>query len=278
MNPPPHDRFSALVAAPQFDLLEAALWLAADAYPQLDVPAYVQRVQSMADTVRMRLAADAFAEQRIMALNHHLFVELGLRGAIDDYYDPRNSYLNEVIDRRRGIPISLSVLYMEVGRRVGLALEGVSFPGHFLVKIRVRRGQLVLDPFAGGVPVSEDELRQRLKRVFGQAGPPVQSIDPYLERASGRDILKRMLRNLKAVHAQKGRFEEALAVLNRLVPLAPESPDERRDRGLVYRRLDCFRPALADLQDYLCRRPDAHDAGEVRAIVVDLERMVARLN
>lgn len=272
------DRFARLVEQPSFDLAEGALLLATDAYPDLDVRAYLDRIDAMAATIRARIAADAFAEQRIMALNHHLFVEIGLTGAVDDYYDPRNSYLNDVIDRKRGIPITLSVLYLEVGRRVGLPMEGVSFPGHFLVKIRVRRGQLVLDPFAGGVPVSEDELRARLQRVLGKSGPPIATIEPYLERASPRDILARMLRNLKSIHVKANRFEAALAVLDRLVTLAPEAADERRDRGLVYRRLDCFRPAAADLHAYLRMRPDAPDAGEVRAMLVDLEKMIARLN
>ena len=170
--------FADLVAGETVDLGAACLAIARDEYPDLDVAACCGELDSMAVTVRSRLAADAFAEQRIAALNHHLFAELGFRGNVDAYYDPRNSYLNEVLTRRTGIPITLSILYMEVGRRIGLPLRGVSFPGHFLVKLRVRRGELVLDPFAGGVPRAPSELRARLREVL--PGPTRRTSSPTL--------------------------------------------------------------------------------------------------
>ena len=216
-------------------------------------------------------------------LNTLLFEELGFTGNTGDYYDPRNSYLNEVIDRRRGIPITLAVLYLEIGRRLELPLQGVSFPGHFLVRLPMRGGTLVLDPFSGGVPQSETELRERLKRVIpreAMGGVPVAELplDPFLEPASNRQILARLLRNLKGVYREKDKPERLLAVLNRMIVVAPEAAGERRDRGYVYHRLECWRPALQDLADYLEREPDAADLDEVRAKVVELSQRCARLN
>src|SRR3990172_9102721 len=142
------ERFAELVTREQFSLAEACLLIAEDQYPGLDIAACVAKLDAMAATVRGRLAADALAEQKVAALNWHLFGELRFCGNADAYYDPRNSYLNEVLERRTGIPLTLSIVYLEVGRRLGLQLQGVSFPGHFLVKLRLKQGSLVLDPFA----------------------------------------------------------------------------------------------------------------------------------
>src|SRR4051812_26816935 len=140
----------------RIDLARACLMIAQDAYPELDLERYLGEIERMALRLRSRLPQANGAEERIVALNEFLFGELGFRGNAGDYYDPRNSYLNEVIERRTGIPITLAVLYMELGRRIGLPLQGVSFPGHFLVRLRLRGGTLVLDPFAGGAPQSSD--------------------------------------------------------------------------------------------------------------------------
>ncbi|MBI1943581.1 MAG: SirB1 family protein [Betaproteobacteria bacterium] len=267
----------------RIELARACLQIAEDAYPALDVDGYVGEIERFAKRLRARLAHDAAAEDRVVALNEFLFDDLGFSGNTDNYYDPRNSYLNEVLDRRTGIPITLSVLYMEIGRRVGLQFEGVSFPGHFLVRLRLRGGMLVLDPFSGGTPQSEDELRERLKRVIPRGatgGIPVASLplDQFLEPASNRQILARVLRNLKGVYREADKPERLLEVLNRMIIVAPDSAGELRDRGLVYQRLECWRPALKDLADYLEREPDASDVDEVRAKMMDLSMRCARLN
>jgi regulator of sirC expression with transglutaminase-like and TPR domain len=243
----------------------------------------VGEIERYAKRLRARFAPDSPLEDRIIALNEFLFDDLGFGGNTDDYYDPRNSYLNEVIDRRRGIPISLSVLYMEIGRRVELPLEGVSFPGHFLVRLRMRGGTLVLDPFSGGAPQSEAELRERLKRVvprdvMGGVSVAELPLEQFLEPASHRQILARVLRNLKGVYREKDRPERLLEVLNRMLILSPEAASERRDRGLLYQRMECWRPALQDLAEYLELEPDAADVEEVRAKVMDLSQRCARLN
>jgi regulator of sirC expression with transglutaminase-like and TPR domain len=272
------ERFAELLVREQFDLAEANLLIAAEIYPGLDVPACLARIDSIAAVIRSRLADDAFAEQKVLALNYCLFTEMGFTGNADDYYDPRNSYLNEVLERRTGIPLTLSILYMEVGRRIGLNLKGVSFPGHFLVKLGVRRGQLVLDPFAGGRTQSEAALRERLAGVMPTGDAGALPLDRFLEAATPRQIIARMLRNLKKVYLESGHLEQALAVMQRMLVVVPESPEELRDRGLLYERLECFRPALSDLQNYLRRRPQAPDSREIQEKVISLKQACARLN
>jgi regulator of sirC expression with transglutaminase-like and TPR domain len=269
------------------DLARACLQIAEDAYPGLDVDGYLGEIERFAKRLRARIAIGAGLEDRVIALNEFLFADLGFSGNTDDYYDPRNSYLNEVIDRRKGIPITLAVLYLEIGRRIDLPLQGVSFPGHFLVRLPLRGGTLVLDPFSGGAPQSADDLRERLQRVIPRAlgvgapgGIAVSDLplEQFLEAASNRQILARLLRNLKGVYRERDKPERLLEVLNRMIIVAPEAAGERRDRGYVYHRLECWRPALQDFADYLEREPDAADQDEVRARVVELAERCARLN
>jgi regulator of sirC expression with transglutaminase-like and TPR domain len=271
-------QFAELVSTDQFNLAEASLLIAQDVYPKLDVARYLGQLDDIAAAIRRRIAEDAFAEQKVLALNYYLFNEMRFVGNVEDYYDPRNSYLNEVLERRTGIPLTLSIVYVEVGKRLGLNLKGVSFPGHFLVKLSVKRGELVLDPFIGGEAQSESELRQRLAQVMPEGDARSVPIDRYLEPASSRQVIARMLRNLKKIYLEGEKLEQALAVMHRMLLVMPESAEELRDRGMVYQRLDCFRPALSDLQNYLRRRPQAADAADIQAKVVELRRACSRLN
>ncbi|MDH4192079.1 MAG: tetratricopeptide repeat protein [Betaproteobacteria bacterium] len=277
--------FAELVARDErrIDLARACLLIAEDAYPGLEIDRYVGEIERLALRLRARLPAQCDAEGMVVALNRYLFDDLGYRGNDDDYYDPRNSYLNEVIDRRTGIPITLSVVYLEVGRRIGLPLEGVSFPGHFVVRMRLRGGMLVLDPFAAGAPLDQEELRARLRRVI----PPAASapipldelpLEQFLEPAGSRQILARILRNLKGIYRDAGQPERMLAVLDRMLVVDPQAHAELRDRGLLYQRLEAHRAALRDIAAYLERAPDAPDAGEMRARMVELAGICARLN
>jgi regulator of sirC expression with transglutaminase-like and TPR domain len=267
----------------RIELARACLLIAQDAYPDLDIERYLTDIERLAMQLRGRLSRAAGAEEKVLALNQFLFGDLGYTGNADDYYDPRNSYLNEVMDRRTGIPITLSVLYMELGRRIGLPLEGISFPGHFLVRLSLRGGMLVLDPFACGEPQSEDDLRQRLERVIPRdatGGLPVRELplEQFLEPASNRQILARILRNLKSIYRQAEMPERMLDVLNRALVVSPESTADLRDRGVVYERLQCYRAALQDLTDYVAREPDADDLDEIRAKLIELNSLCARLN
>jgi regulator of sirC expression with transglutaminase-like and TPR domain len=272
------ERFAEIVSRDQFNLAEASLMVAQDCYPELDVAAYLSKLDGIAVAIKKRLAGDAFSEQRVLALNYYLFNELRFSGNLVDYYDPRNSYLNEVLERRTGIPITLSILYLEIGKRLGLNLKGVSFPGHFLVKLTVKRGQLVLDPFTGGEAQSEADLRQRLAQVLPTGTAEQAQLDRYLEPATPRQIIARVLRNLKNIYMQTGKLEQALAVMHRMLLVMPEAAEELRDRGLVSQRLECFRPALSDLQNYLRRKPDAADAAEIHEKLLDLKQASSRLN
>lgn len=267
----------------RIDLTRACLLIAEDAYPGLDVESYVLEVERLALRLRGRLSRTAGAEEKVVALNQYLFGDLGYSGNAADYYDPRNSYLNEVMDRRTGIPLTLSVLYMELGRKIGLPLEGVSFPGHFLVRVRMRGGMLVLDPFSGGEPQAEQDLRDRLKRVIPRdatGGIPVRDLplDQFLEPATKRQILARLLRNLKGIYRQAEKPGRMLEVLNRALVVSPHSTSDLRDRGVVYQQLECYRAALKDLREYAAREPDAADIHEVRVRVIELSSLCARLN
>lgn len=272
------ERFAELVSQEHFDLAQASLMLAQDAYPGIDIAGYMGQLDDIAVAIRRRVARDAFAEQKVLALNTYLFNEMRFSGNFDDYYDPRNSYLNEVIERRTGIPITLSIVYLEVGRRIGLNLKGISFPGHFLVKLSVKRGELVLDPFLGGEAQSEADLRQRLATMLPPAAVEKATLDQYLEAATPRQIVARVLRNLKNIYTHEGKLERALAVMHRMLLVVPESAEQLRDRGLLYHKLECFRPALSDLQNYLRRRPGAPDADEVHGKIVELRKACAHLN
>jgi regulator of sirC expression with transglutaminase-like and TPR domain len=281
----PLDGFEKVLAGDdvRIDLAHACLLIAQDAYPDLPVERYLGDIERMALRLRGRMPQTSAPEERVAVLNQFLFEDLGFRGNTEEYYDPRNSYLNDVIDRKVGIPISLSIVYMVLGRRVGLPLEGVSFPGHFLVRLRMRQGVLVLDPFAGGAPQSEADLRDRLQRVIPPGATdrvPLSELplDQFIEAATNRQILARVLRNLKTIYRETDKPERMLEVLNRMLVVAPESSADLRERGIVYQRLECYRAALKDLSDYVEREPDAPDMDEVRTLLVEVSARCARLN
>jgi regulator of sirC expression with transglutaminase-like and TPR domain len=280
----PLEYFSTLVVSADdgesIPLTEAALALAQDVYPRLDMAAVQSDLDRLAATLKSRIAPDASPVQRLRALNAFFFKELGFAGNRNDYYDPDNSYLNRVLERRRGIPISLAVVYMEIGQQVGLALRGISFPGHFLVKLKVRAGDIFLDPYTGQ-SLSRDQLEERLGQFFDARGmevPTELALIPSIQESSPRDILVRMLRNLKGIYHDRKDYERLLAVQNRLVVLLPEAPSERRDRGLVYAQLDCPRAALEDLSHFLAQEPAAPEADEIRRTIAVLRDASGRLN
>jgi regulator of sirC expression with transglutaminase-like and TPR domain len=274
------NRLTALLQQPEeeLNLAEAALLFATDEYPALDVDRYLGCLDGFAARVRARLPRGATFEDTVVALNDLLFEEEGFRGNTDDYYDPRNSFLNEVLDRKLGIPITLSIVYMETGRRLGLAFQGVSFPGHFLVKSETTEGDIVFDPFLGGVALSEEDLVERLRLRFGPEQAPRAPLAPLLQTAGKREILLRVLRNLKAIYLAHQDYRRALTALDRMLLIAPDSSEELRERGRLYQQLECFGPALADLRRCLELTPGGTDAAELHASVVELERVVARLH
>jgi regulator of sirC expression with transglutaminase-like and TPR domain len=204
------------------------------------------------------------------AINRHLFEELGYAGDHDEYYDPRNSYINEVFERRLGNPISLAVVQIEVARRLGVPLDGVSFPGHFLVRLPVDDGILVMDPFNGGRPLGADELRERAKPHLGGDVPDDNALLQILDPAPHRAILVRVLRNLHGVYAQREEWDRAARSADRVLKLVPDQPDALRDRGLAYLKMEYRKGALADLSRYLHVAPKASDADAMRERLIDL--------
>lgn len=259
--------FAALVAEDDgFALLEAAIAIAQDEYPQLDPQAVLAEIDGLAARLKRRLAADASPMQRLRGLNHFFFEELGFAGNINDYYDPRNSYLNDVLATRRGIPITLALVYAELASQVGLTARGVAFPGHFLVKLRMPQGEVVIDAFSGR-SLSREELDERLapyRKRHGLVGDFETPLGLFLQAAAPRDVVSRMLRNLKEIHRSGADWPRLLAVQQRLVLLLPGAVDERRDRGLTWAELGRTDEALADLEAYLAQRPDGDDADELR--------------
>ncbi|MCW5621630.1 MAG: tetratricopeptide repeat protein [Burkholderiales bacterium] len=279
-RPPSLDeRFAHLVALPdeQINLAEGALLIAKSAYADLAIEHYLTRIESLARSLGERLDSEDPIATRIGALNQFLFREQGFGPNAEDYYDPRNSYLNDVLERRIGIPISLSILYMEIGRRIGLPLQGVPFPGHFLVKCPLQQGLVVLDVYSGGMSLTIKDLQQRLREVRG--GEVSRAIVAGMLTAAGhKQILARMLRNLKAIHLEKRDYLRALPVMHWLLMVAPEDAAEVRDRGMAYVELECFRAAVTDLEKYLQLSPAANDAEEIRGHLIELRRNAARLN
>lgn len=259
----------------EVDLAEAALLVAAEEYPGLDVRGYLARLDEMGAALRRRLDDEPRPERAIMALNHYLFQEQGFHGNSERYYDARNSYLNEVLDRRTGIPITLSTVFMEVARRAGLEVEGVGLPGHFVVRVHTPSRPLLVDPFHGGTLLSEKDCQDRLDRIFNGK----LKLEPRMLRpCRRRDMLERLLRNLKAIYLRDQDKDRALRVVDLLVRILPGSAEDLRDRGLLYAALDCYGLAARDLECYLSLAPGAQDAEKLAARVVQLRHSAARLN
>jgi regulator of sirC expression with transglutaminase-like and TPR domain len=275
---PVRDRFAQLARLPddEIDLALAALLIAAEEYEGLDVDAYSARIDDLAAGARDRVGGARVEQnprQLIDRYHTYLFEELGFRGNEDDYYDPKNSFLNDVLDRRTGIPISLAAVYVEVARRLGWPVRGVGFPGHFLAKWELDDGDVVVDPFFGTV-VSEVDCKELLTRV---SNGQIAFRRELLASLPTRGILARMLANLKGVWVKRSDFLRAISACDRILLLVPEAVIEYRDRGLLWGKLECHRPALADLERYLAQAPRAADARTVREQATNLREQIARL-
>ena len=273
--------FASLVADDaSLSALEAAVSVAQDEYPQLDVQSTLAQVDELAARLRQRIPADAAPLQRLRLLNRYFFHELGFAGNVNDYYDARNSYLCDVLRTRRGIPITLALLYVELASQIGLRAAGISFPGHFLVKLHMPRGEVVIDPFTGQ-SLSREELDERLlpyRRQRGLTGDFEAPLGLFLQAAPPRDVIARLLRNLKEIHRTSEDWPRLLAVLDRLVVLLPDVWEERRDRGLARAELGRWLDAADDLDHYLAHRPDAEDAPALRRRLVELRSAGPRLH
>jgi regulator of sirC expression with transglutaminase-like and TPR domain len=269
------EEFARIVSASgesDLDLARAALVIARVDYPELDAGPYLRRLDEMADAVAERAPREGRSPVDVVrSLNRYLFVEQGYSGNAREYYDPRNSFLNQVIDRRLGIPVTLSLLYLEVGWRLGLPFEGVAFPGHFLVKLHVDEGDVVLDPYHRGTSLALEELAERARAALG-GGEDLQAAVPRLLAAAGkRQILARMLGNLRAIYERHGDHLRLLHVLSLLLVLDPHDPEGLRRRAAVYQALGNAGAALADWRRYLGSIADGEEAERVRETILELE-------
>ncbi|MGH8109751.1 MAG: SirB1 family protein [Arenimonas sp.] len=262
----------------ELPLLDTALLIARDEYPQLDAGFYVEQIRRFATDLQPHIKDDIDLPSQLTAINRYLFEEQGFSGNHTHYDDPRNSYLNEVFDRKLGIPISLAVVQIELMRKLGLALDGISFPGHFLVRLPVDDGILVMDPFNKGRPVSVEELKERATPHMNGHPPDDQELYQILAPATHRMILSRMLRNLKGLYFEAGDWERVARSADRLLKISSDNSDALRDRGLAYRELGYVKGAREDLAKYLQLMPNAEDEEAVRNYLVDMSSIRTKLN
>lgn len=259
----------------ELELDRAALLLAAEEYPHLEIEPYLIQLDLFAAQAREFDDPTALPITRLLRLNDVLFTSLGFRGNAENYFDARNSFLNDVIDRRTGIPITLSTIYLEVARRLELQLFGVGMPGHFLVKYQDESVEILLDPFHAGRLLSEDDCFRMILQMYRGK---VIFHRSYLSAISKKQTLTRMLQNLKSIYARAGDHHKTLSVIERALLITPESPREIRDRGLVYAAQEHFNLAIADLEAYLQREPQANDADTIKKKLAELKQRRAWLN
>ena len=258
-----------------FPLDRASLSLGLEEYPGLSVGEYLHRLDTLAARVDVLIGGDRSSGSILQGLNEVLFIQEGLKGNKEEYYDPRNSYLNEVLDRKTGIPISLSVIFMEVARRIGCEISGVGFPGHFLVKHTEGHRETLIDAFNGGKIVSQDECQELLDQIYGGS---VSMQPSFLQSMGKKAIVSRMLFNLKAIYYQREKYYKALAMVERILLLNPGTTSEIRDRGLLYMQTSLFSKALSDLEYYLANTAAPDDAAYIQGHIKTLRSIVGGHN
>lgn len=259
------------------DLIRAGLVIARTEYPQLDIEAYALRIEELARRVAALALVPEYSQQRALAaVNQVLFEEAQLRGNRDDYYDPRNSFLNDVLDRGLGIPITLSMVYMEVARRVGLALTGVGLPGHFLLKQYQEDGtELLIDCFNRGDILDRQDCQSRLDEIYSGE---LQLHPEFLHPISRRQVLTRMLNNLKTVYLSTRNFRKALPIADLILIIHPQSPEDIKQRALLRYSMGMQRLAAEDLDAYLQASPSASDKDDIRQMSLSIRHMLALMN
>ncbi|MGF1459057.1 MAG: SirB1 family protein [Leptolyngbyaceae cyanobacterium] len=266
------DRFTKEVQRPDeaINLGLAALYIAQEEYPDLDCGAYLTRLDRMADALRDRLPAEAYPLKIIRALNEYLFEAQGFVGNSQDFYNPQNSFLNQVLDRRTGIPITLSLVYLELAKRIDFPMAGVGMPGHFLVRPTLADMAIFVDAFHKGEVMFEEDCRDRIKLMYGK---DARMLPQHLDPIGTKPFLSRMLTNLKVIYLQQQDIPRALAAIDRILLLIPNSLLERRDRGLIYYREGRLLEAKSDLKHYLLNHPNAPDAFQIQQVISQINAM-----
>jgi regulator of sirC expression with transglutaminase-like and TPR domain len=268
----------------QFPLLEAAVSIAQDDYPDLDVQQVLGDVDQVLARIKRRIPADSAQLPRLRILNQFFFHDMGFGGNVNNYYDPENSFISAILRTRRGIPISLAVLWLELAQGLGLVARGVAFPGHFMVKVTLPNGQVMIDPFTGQ-SLSREDLSERLlpfqrgqkslDDTSGQGFPDSDiPLGLYLQSAPPRDIIARMLHNLKEIYRTQEDWQRMIPVQNRLIALDADAWSEYRDRGLAFAELGKATPAVRDFDIYLTHAPDAVDTKEIALRAIELRRAI----
>jgi regulator of sirC expression with transglutaminase-like and TPR domain len=267
------DRFTQAVQRPDeaINIAAAALYIAQEEYPDLDCGAYLQQLDHMANTLRDRLPAEAYPLKIIRALNEYLFEAQGFVGNTQDYYNPHNSFLNKVLERRTGIPITLSLVYLELAKRIDFPMAGVGMPGHFLVRPTLEDMAIFVDAFHKGEVLFEEDCRDRIKTMYGQ---DARMLPHHLEPIGAKPFLARILTNLKVIYLQRQDIPRALAAIDRILLLIPDSLMERRDRGLIHYREGNLIAARDDLKFYLLNHPDAQDTFEIQQVISQINLLL----
>jgi regulator of sirC expression with transglutaminase-like and TPR domain len=266
-----------LVTLPEgaIPLAEAALLLACEEYPQLEISPYLDQLDEIANLAHSKIQPSDSPLNTIEAINDVLFGIMGFRGNKENYHDPRNSYFNDVLERRIGIPITLSTVYLEVARRLRFPIVGVGLPGHFLVKYSDRTQEIFLDPFNCGEILTREDCARRMSELFGDSQPFSERM---LASATPREILFRMLNNLKAIYLKAHAYDKGLAMVDMMLMVQPEDLDQYRDRGLLHLQLRQFEAATKDLNHYLKVVPDSEDKEEIEEHLKELKRIRAMMN
>jgi regulator of sirC expression with transglutaminase-like and TPR domain len=267
-------RFVEMIRRPEdeIDLARSALLVAAENDPTLDVETELARLDAWAEELGRRLEPDWNNLQRLARLRTYMYEDLGFKGDVRGYYSPANSLLHSVMERRLGIPLTLSIVFMEIGWRLGIPFEGVGFPGHFLVRLTGEPGDLLLDPYDHGVSVHEEDCRRMIQLTTGGTVPYAPSMIRSLGK---RDMIARLLFNLKVACLKAGDDAGALSAVERLLLLHPDDPPELRDRGLLLYRMDRYRDARESLRAYLVARPQALDREVVERHLATLALILA---
>jgi len=256
-------------AEKNINLAKAALYIAQEEYSDLDPEEYLNALDTMAEEIEERLPSETYPLRVIQCINNYLYNDLGFTGNSDDYYDPRNSYLNQVIDRKTGIPITLSLVYLEIAQRIDFPMVGIGMPGHFLVRPDFPDVGIYVDAFNQGEILFEQDCEQRLSQIYQQ---PVIISPSLLEPVTPRRFLSRMLMNLKMIYLNRGEWRKALASIERILLLFPGTPTEMRDRGLLYYQIGELASACQDLESYLVQVPSAEDASFIRQLVEQIRQ------
>lgn len=255
-------RFRELVSQGGSDQLsEAALVIALEQYPDLDVRSYLDRIEEWSRAIRERAGGSGDIDHLVATINEFLFDQEGFHGEADDYYDPRYTFLNQVIDGHAGLPITLSIVYLEISRRVGVRTVGIAIPGHFLVQLSGPWGDILIDPFDEGRVLSRDECQEFLDRLYGGA---VKLREQHLRSFTDSQILARLLSHLKTMYLSHGDLNGAISAYDRLVILGEVDPWDFRDRGLLAMKLHRYEQAITDLERYLQLAPSAEDVNRIR--------------